>query len=200
MKAKDYFNKVSKTYMAKISSGLLGKLKAREKQSVLRLLSPYKGCSVLDAGCGPGYYATELKEMGCKVFGVDFSPAMVEEAISRGVHAEVQDIQSMELDQKFDRVLCAGALEFGNDVEAVLKNLKKHLKKDGYLLILYPQFNLFIFAYALYHLMHGVRVRLLMFKRLKRMIEDAGMKITAIEKPNVLSHVIRLTIVGNPDT
>ena len=112
MRTKDYFNQVSGSYIENISHGPVGRLKVKEKECILRMISPYKDSSVLDAGCGPGYYAIELKKMGCSVFGIDFSPKMVEETLRKGVQAEVHDIESFSLNMKFDIVLCAGVAWF----------------------------------------------------------------------------------------
>jgi protein-L-isoaspartate(D-aspartate) O-methyltransferase len=38
---------------------------------MLELLDPPEGCTVLDVGCGSGYQAAVLAEMGCRVVGVE---------------------------------------------------------------------------------------------------------------------------------
>src|SRR4029077_8211934 len=46
----------------------------------LAALLPEPPARLLDAGCGPGLYATRLATRGYEVFGVDVSPAAVEHA------------------------------------------------------------------------------------------------------------------------
>jgi malonyl-CoA O-methyltransferase len=48
-----------------------------EQTSVLELLPPVSGRTVLDAGCGTGRYMRLLAALGARVIGVDVSPAMV---------------------------------------------------------------------------------------------------------------------------
>ena len=54
---------------------------------------------VCDMGCGPGHVARYLHDLGPKVFGLDISPAMVEEArrLNPGIHFQVGDMLAVEL-------------------------------------------------------------------------------------------------------
>ncbi len=45
--------------------------------NLLRVLEIKKGETVLDLGCGPGFFAAEFARRGARVIGVDVSPAMV---------------------------------------------------------------------------------------------------------------------------
>ena len=51
---------------------------ALEHQLMLNLLSPSPGESVLDIGCGAGFSAKPLLEMGLNVTGLDPSPYMLD--------------------------------------------------------------------------------------------------------------------------
>ena len=48
-----------------------------DRPAVLEALGPVAGCAVLDAGCGPGFYAEALIEAGATVSGFDATEAMV---------------------------------------------------------------------------------------------------------------------------
>ncbi|MET0898886.1 MAG: methyltransferase domain-containing protein [Mycobacterium sp.] len=48
-----------------------------DRPACLRLLGDVSGRTVLDAACGPGWYAKELTNRGAGVIGFDQSPRMV---------------------------------------------------------------------------------------------------------------------------
>ncbi|GGX62337.1 class I SAM-dependent methyltransferase [Streptomyces hiroshimensis] len=54
-----------------------------DRPTVLALLGDVRGKRVLDAGCGPGLYMTELIARGAEVIGFDQSADMVDQARSR---------------------------------------------------------------------------------------------------------------------
>ncbi|TET53384.1 MAG: class I SAM-dependent methyltransferase, partial [Anaerolineales bacterium] len=55
------------------------------------MLPPLAGKSVLDIGCGTGAQLKLYQEAGCRVYGVDLSPAMVQAARAKlGPGAGVQ--------------------------------------------------------------------------------------------------------------
>lgn len=50
-----------------------------------------QGSEVLDVTCGPGLYAVPLAERGCRVLGVDFSPAAIEYARNLAHQSRVEE-------------------------------------------------------------------------------------------------------------
>ncbi len=54
-----------------------------DRPAVLELLGEVTGQRVLDAGCGPGFYAEELVARGAEVVAFDHSPRMVDLARDR---------------------------------------------------------------------------------------------------------------------
>lgn len=113
-----------------------------EADLVSRLLESYghdPGASVLDAGCGTGRVAIELKRRGLEVVGVDLDSAMLAEAKKKapGLCWLHGDLCNLDLGQQFDLVLLAGnvMIFLAPDTEAaVLANLARHLKPKGLLL------------------------------------------------------------------
>ncbi len=174
MKANKYFSVHSKEYDKKRKRGVLGKIVEKEKKIVLELLKVKSGDSVLDLGCGAGYYAGILKEKGADVFGVDISQEMIIMLKNKGIQGIKGDIQKIYLGKKFDKVLCAGALEFVEHPEMVVKNAAAHLRKNGLFVLLYPKPSFFGRVYQLYHLSHGMRIRLFSIKIIKKLFEDSG--------------------------
>ena len=105
------------------------------------------GSAVYDMTCGPGLYATPLAQCGCRVTGVDFSPASIryarELAIQKGVTETCQFIEQdiREADYAgadFDAALFLyGQLAVFPREEALslLKNAADALGENGRLLI-----------------------------------------------------------------
>lgn len=69
------------------------------------------GASILDLGCGPGFYTQLLTERGFHCTGVDFSPASVswgrQQAQNSGLNIEYiqQDIRTYSPDKPFDFIM-----------------------------------------------------------------------------------------------
>jgi ubiquinone/menaquinone biosynthesis C-methylase UbiE len=98
------------------------------------------GHRVLDIGCGPGYYVTELvSEVGREgsVVGLDSSADML--AIARGRadgmgNAEFVEAPATKLpgdEDEFDRVISVQVLEYVEDTSAALAEMYRVLKPGG---------------------------------------------------------------------
>jgi SAM-dependent methyltransferase len=105
------------------------------------LVESFKPTSVLDAGCGTGRVAIELRRRGCHVVGVDLDPSMLERARQKAPDIEwVQaDLADPELSfaVSFDLILLAGNVlifvEPGTESD-VISNLTRHVAPGGLLL------------------------------------------------------------------
>ena len=91
MTTKDYFQERALAYDQQRSKGFLGWLRNNEKRAVLSLLNLKRGETVLDAGCGEGYYAQLAKIKGAKPFGLDATPDMIAQLKKKGILSEVGD-------------------------------------------------------------------------------------------------------------
>jgi len=174
-----------------ITSGIGGNLKRREMDCLMTLLSPKKDETILDAGCGSGFYAKLIRHAGAKILCVDISSEMVETVKSIGVDAEVHDIESLELGRKFDKILCAGPLEFCRDPAKALRNLRRHINNRGYMVLSTLNVSPFSFVYWVYHLSHGLRINLFSLGCIVRLLEEANFKIETIQKPTSFLYVIK---------
>jgi len=99
----------------------------------------YAPRSVLDAGCGTGRVARELARRGVDVVGIDLDPDMLATARRRSPELEwVQaDLASFDLGRTFDLIVAAGnvmILLTPRTEPAVLANLARHLRPDGWLI------------------------------------------------------------------
>lgn len=95
---------------------------------------------VCDLGCGPGQLARYLHDLGVKVFGLDISPGMIEQA--RQAHPGIRFVQGDMRDLSLPNASLAGIAAFyslihlpRNKVTGVLKELRRTLKPGGVLLL-----------------------------------------------------------------
>ena len=93
-----------------------------------------------DLGCGPGHLARYLHDLGVNIFGVDFSPGMVNEA--RMAHPGVQFFQGDMRHLDIPDASLSGIAAFyslihipRDEVTAVLKQLRRALEPSGVLLL-----------------------------------------------------------------
>lgn len=105
---------------------------------------------VLDVGGGTGEIARDLARDGHAVTLLDISPAMIEQAQSRGaglninfVCAAADQIPVLFDRESFDLVLCHSLLEFVEDPQELLGNLMRVLRADGLLSVVFGNRNHF---------------------------------------------------------
>jgi len=116
-----------------------------------RALSPWirvpSGGSVLEVGCGVGRWSRKCAARGASVTAVDLSPAMVAEARRRAIAAGVDsrceflvcDAAELQLERRFDRVLCVTTLQHildPNRMQRAVDAMRAHLTPEGRLILL----------------------------------------------------------------
>jgi ubiquinone/menaquinone biosynthesis C-methylase UbiE len=107
----------------------------------IQMFPPQEEMSVLDVGCGTGSQLSLFQQAGCKVFGIDTSPAMLEVARQRlGDRAELYlgDASDMPYpDRSFDLITSRMTLHEmpGAMRSAVLIEMKRTLKENGRILL-----------------------------------------------------------------
>jgi ubiquinone/menaquinone biosynthesis C-methylase UbiE len=134
---KDSYKRIAKYYDA-----IFGSLNSGLRGIGMKMYPPREGMSVLDVGCGTGVHLELYQKAGCKVFGIDLSPAMLQVARHRlGETADLLtgDASSMPYpDDKFDLVAMTNVLhELPAGVRsAVIDESKRVLKRDGRILLI----------------------------------------------------------------
>ena len=101
-----------------------------------------KGGRIIDGGCGVGQNVKSLENNGYESYGVDYAKSTVE-SVNRFIPAlkvSRQDIRKLNFpDGFFDGYWSLGVIEhFYNGYEDIIKEIKRVLKKDGYLFITFP--------------------------------------------------------------
>lgn len=116
----------------------------RRRQLVYEALGASPGERVLDVGCGPGFYSSELlDQVGAQgsVVGLDASPAMLAMAAHRcegrpNVRFHEADATALPVDDAdFDAALSVQVLEYVSDVDRALRELHRALRPGGRVLI-----------------------------------------------------------------
>ncbi len=118
-----------------------------DRPAGLDLLGDVTGLRVLDAACGPGYYAEELLRRGARVVGCDNSPRMIEMCRRLpGAEFRLHDLNDpldWLPDASADRVLCALVYEYVDNRAGMLREFRRVLRPDGALVLtcLHPTGN-----------------------------------------------------------
>ena len=191
MTVKNYFERKAAAYDKKRSKGFLGWLRKNEKEAVLALADIRKNEAVLDAGCGEGYYAQLAKELEAKPFGIDMSAEMIQRLKRKGIPGKACDLENCSLKRKFDKIICAGVLEFTKNTGTVIKMLARHLKPEGKLVLLYSRPSIGTYAYVALHRLHGLRLKIIPRAKLQSLLKEAGLVITAHKKLPLFGGVAR---------
>ena len=143
---KDPYGRSARTY-DRLVEPPVGQL----RRLALKVYPPRENIHILDAGCGTGTQLELFRRPGCKLYGVDASPAMLDVARRRlGDAAELslQDISHMTFpDRVFDLVTMVLVL---HEVPALLRSAvliecKRVLKADGRILLLDYHFGPYSF-------------------------------------------------------
>jgi len=107
-----------------------------------RMFMPRRGGAVLDIGCGTGSHLEMYQRYGCKLYGMDTSPSMLELARSRlGENAELRLADAAQMPYAadcFDLVICMLALhEMDESMRSqVIGEIKRVIKRDGRILFI----------------------------------------------------------------
>lgn len=125
------------------SKNLLVKWFFNKKLSVITKAVPQGKLKVLDAGCGEGHLLKHLHEQdsGLELYGVDITPVALEKAREKCPMVRIRygDVTNLPYeDSEFDVVICTDVLEHIVNYQGALRELQRVLKKDGTLIITFP--------------------------------------------------------------
>lgn len=112
--------------------------------AVLARAAPQTGMRILDVGIGTGLLSRSLRELGCVIFGVDFSAKMLEKAENRipGAHLDAVDVATDYLGrfskERFDRIISSYFLHHldpGQQLAFLRRALAHNLTTGGMIVI-----------------------------------------------------------------
>lgn len=191
-RALQYFSKRAQDYQRRVERGPLKLLRHRERSAVLELAKFRPHESMLDVGCGPGFYALEAKRQGLKVCALDALPSMV--APLAGVIDEVLvgDIERLRLRAQFDCVVCAGVLDFVLNPARAFANLCRLVAPGGRLVLLVPRSGLRGWVYRLDKMRFGVRINFFDVPWFQRMAERTPLVVRRWAHPLLFNTAVLL--------
>jgi ubiquinone/menaquinone biosynthesis C-methylase UbiE len=123
-----------------IEAAYAGRDMVNRRELVREALAVRPGDRVLDVGCGPGFYATELVESvgpDGAIVGVDSSESMLALANARGgghenVEFELGEATALPVaDGSFDAALSVQVLEYVPEIPAALAEIRRALRPGG---------------------------------------------------------------------
>ncbi len=189
----NYFDDQAGKYLKSSEKGFWFFLRKKEKEAVLKALEPFKGMRCIDLGCGAGYYThLLLRHSPALMVGVDRSFTMLKQLNHKSILIAQADIQTVAFRKPFDRVLCAGALEFLDSIDPFLENAKKLLAPDGLMTILLPRRGIWGFFYKLFHWSHSVSIQLFAYRKLENKLKKWGFKLEEITSPTPMTYVLKI--------
>jgi trans-aconitate methyltransferase len=117
--AKQYDQRIG--YVSSLGADLVDLLKVR------------LGEKILDLGCGTGDLAEKMNEAGAKVWGIDYSPDMIEKARIKYPHLvfNVANAERFKVEEQMDAVFSNAALHWMKDPQAVLQCVWESLRPGG---------------------------------------------------------------------
>ena len=102
-------------------------------KSLIPLLDPQSGESILDIGCGTGHLTNAIAESGAHVIGLDSSASMIE--IARTTYPDLEFVvanaRNFSFPTPFDAVFSNAALHWIPEAEEVVRSIATALKPGG---------------------------------------------------------------------
>ena len=145
MGSRDFWNAEASTFDAAADHGLHDPIVRESWRRMLARVLPPGPLRVLDVGCGTGSLSLLMAQAGHVVTGIDFAPAMIEQARAKAatqgleVTFVVQDAGNPEVEpQSFDVVLGRHILWAIPDIstDVVLERWAQLLVPDGLLILI----------------------------------------------------------------
>ncbi|MBI4688705.1 MAG: class I SAM-dependent methyltransferase [Nitrospirae bacterium] len=166
----------------------------KEAGIVSSLIGKTDGLYAMDLGCGAGFYTRLLLSCGGvkEVTAVDISREMINQLPKANVTGIVGNAETIQLNRKFDIIICAGILEFTSNPQRVLQNAKNHMNDRGIMVVLAPVVGFWGRLYRFYHKLHGLNVQLFDSQQLRVMAENGMWKVIKIQKLVPFSLIMKL--------
>ena len=104
-------------------------------------------CTLLDIGCGMGFFLEVAREMGCDVKGLDISPYAAKhcrDQLNLDVYCGTLETASYQ-SNSFDFITGFDSLEHISGYSVFLSEVKRVLKPDGMFILLVPNYDSLVF-------------------------------------------------------
>ena len=108
-------------------------LAAEAAEDLERRYGPLRGATIVDLGCGPGFYTAAFRALGVDVIPVDNDPAEMQTAGDPPAGALIADAGELPLgDASVDGAFCSNLLEHTPHAEPVLREIERVLRPGGW--------------------------------------------------------------------
>jgi len=157
-----------------------------------RVLRPFLGDTVLEAGAGIGNISARLMSRRLLYVAVEKDPLYLHALRNRFLRTPNVSVRQLDpecpadfqgLEESFDTVLCVNVLEYVADPAATVMTLARTLKSSGALIVLVPQ------GRGLYGSLDRAMGHKRRFQRAEaiRLIQDAGLQVEKLRSLNKIS-------------
>lgn len=117
-----------------------------QKDSITQLVNsgyPYRNKTILDLGSGTGFLSREIAKMSKDVYALDISQAMINKMKILNKKYKINNLYPLKgdahnlpfMENTFDLIFTRLTLHHFKDIDLVLKEIKRVLKKNGELII-----------------------------------------------------------------
>lgn len=121
--------------------------------NLIRMMDLKKEDVVAELGCGEGFFTRQISKIAKRVVGVDLAPELIELAEKKKIESGIKTDLSYSVasadktdlpDNYFDKVLIVLALQNMKDLNGVISEVSRILKKTGkaYIVLNHPTFRI----------------------------------------------------------
>jgi SAM-dependent methyltransferase len=128
-----------------------------ERHFGFRAILPYLSSvhSILEIGCGNGSVLANFKKVYPRtdMHGIDVSKLAIQQGkklYKKEIHIQVGDAEVVRLKRTFDLVMSFFTFEHLDRPEKVIETMSRHVKKNGYLYIVCPNYGALIYPSPCY--------------------------------------------------
>lgn len=185
-RAASYFQSHSDAYNRRVERGALKHVRARERGALFELgeFDDPSVATMIDVGCGGGVYALAAKAAGLRVTAVDVCAGMIANLKGKVDQALVGDVECLQLETRYEVVVCSGALDYVVHPEIAFRNLCDLVLPGGRLVIQVPRGSVGGRLYALgVRACCGFRINLFTVHWLTRQATRWGLNLIRAQRP-----------------
>lgn len=184
VRALRHYARIADDYERRVERGpLLRALRRRERRIVLELAQLAPGLSLADVGCGNGFYALEARRRGVRVCAIDAVPEMLAAMSGAVDDIRLRDVEDLRGMGTFDRVVCAGVLDFVVDPDLAFANVCRLVASGGRLVVLAPCAGVGGWLYRAEKRLFGLRVNLFTPAWFASRSDRSGLRLAEVRRP-----------------